>query len=232
MRKILSLALLISFLFCLCSCGNKAVEENIISNKSVIETTKEQDTDRLSVENAENAETDVLSSAYVVYFSRADENYGVGNIEKGNTQIVAEMIGEQLKCDTFHIETVSPYPSDYDECTEVAKRELSDNARPELTEFPDLTEYDTIFVGYPIWWGDMPMAMYTFLEHYDWNGKTIVPFVTHAGSGMSGTADNIRDICTGADVLNGLAVTGETAQNDFETTQAEVSEWLEKINIE
>ena len=77
----------------------------------------------------------------------------------------------------------------------------------------------------------MPMIMYTFLEHYDWNGKTIVPFVTHAGSGMSGTSDNIRDICTGADVLNGLAVTGETAQNDFETTQAEVSEWLEKINI-
>ena len=86
--------------------------------------------------------------------------------------------------------------------------------------------------GHAIWWGDMPMAMYTFLEEYDWNGKTIIPFVTHAGSGMSDMADNIRDICIGADVLNGFAITGETVQNDAETKQDEISEWLEELDMQ
>lgn len=232
MKKIVSFVSLLSMMFCLCSCGNKKAEDTVVSDRSEIESTTEQDAVPVPEENLENTETDVSSGVYVVYFSRADENYGVGNIEKGNTQIVAEIIGEQLACDTFHIETVSMYPADYEECTEVAKKEQSENARPELKEFPDLTGYDTIFVGFPIWWGDMPMAMYTFLEENDWSGKTIIPFVTHAGSGMSGTADNIRDICIGADVLNGFAITGETAQNDAETTQDEISEWLEELNMQ
>lgn len=217
--------------FCFCACGNKAAEENIVSDRNEIMNTAEQGAGTVIAKNLESTETESSSGIYVVYFSRADENYGVGNIEKGNTQIVAEIIGEQLDCDTFHIETVSMYPSDYDECTEIAKKEQSENARPELKEFPDLTGYDMVFVGFPIWWGDMPMAMYTFLEEYDWNGKTIIPFVTHAGSGMSGTADTIRNICTGADVLNGFAITGETAQNDAETTQDEISKWLKELNI-
>lgn len=231
MKKNSLVVLLLIMMFCLCSCGNKETEKNVISNSNDNDNTTEQDGGAVLMENSENINTDVSSNIYVVYFSRADENYGVGNIEKGNTQIVAEIIGEQLKCDTFHIETVSEYPADYDECTEVAKKEQSDNARPELKEFPDLTGYDTIFVGYPNWWGDMPMAMYTFLENYGWNGKTIIPFATHAGSGLSSTVDSIKNICTGADVLNGFSITGETAQNDAETTQNEVTEWLKELNI-
>ena len=101
----------------------------------------------------------------VAYFSRADENYNVGVIEKGNTQILTEFIAQELKAETFHIQTVTPYPKNYRECTNVASEERKNNARPKLAgSIPNVSEYDIIFLGYPIWWGDLPMAMYTFLE--------------------------------------------------------------------
>ena len=147
------------------------------------------------------------SKILVAYFSRTGENYGVGVIEKGNTHIIADMIAEQTGGDTFEIAAVTPYPDSYDECTAVAQREKNENARPELTaEVDNMADYDVIFLGYPIWWGDMPMAVYTFLESYDFSGKTIVPFCTHAGSGLSGTVGNIKAACPGTTVLDGLAI--------------------------
>ena len=163
----------------------------------------------------------------IAFFSRADENYGVGVVEKGNTQIVAEMIAEETGGDLFHIQTLTPYPADYDECTEVAKQEQADNARPELNaRVQDFDSYDVIYLGYPIWWGDMPMAVYTFLESYDFNEKTIIPFNTHAGSGKAGTVNTIKEICTEATVLDGMALSGADAQNEQEKIKKQVAQWL------
>ena len=162
-------------------------------------------------EDSTSSENKIL----VAYFSHTGENYNVGVIEKGNTHIIADMIAEETDADLFEIVTVNPYPDTYDECTDVAKQEQNDNARPEIINPPeDLDQYDTIFIGYPIWWGDLPMAVYTFLESYDFSGKTVIPFCTHEGSGLSGTKSSIENTCSGATVLDGLAVRGSVAQNE------------------
>jgi flavodoxin len=166
----------------------------------------------------------------IAYFSRAEENYGVGVVEKGNTQIVAEMIVEETGGDLFHIQTVITYPDDYDECTEVAKQEKADNARPELDfKVNNFKDYDVIYLGYPIWWSDMPMAVYTFLESYDFSDKTVIPFNTHAGDGQAGTVDNIKEICSQATFLDGLVISGADAQNEPDNTREQVVKWVAKI---
>ena len=148
----------------------------------------------------------------IAVFSRADENYSVGTVEKGSTRILAEMIAEETGGRLFNIERAVPYPAAYDACTEEAKKEQDENARPALREDIDISNYDVIFLGYPNWWGDMPMPVYTFLEAHDFAGKIVVPFCTHAGSGLSGTETSIAGI-TGAAVRKGLAVPGTTAHN-------------------
>ena len=149
----------------------------------------------------------------VVYFSRADENTGgVGYIEKGNTKILAEMIAERTHGDLFEIKTVKPYPKEYRPVTEAAKQEKEENARPEIVgELPDLSKYDVVFLGYPIWWSDMPMPVYTFLDRENFAGKIILPFCTHEGSGLSDTQRSIADV-TKADVREGFALQGHIAQ--------------------
>lgn len=170
------------------------------------------------------------SKILIVYFSRADENYAVGYIEKGNTAIIAEMIAEETDGELFHIERATPYPADYDECTDEAKQEQNDNARPALAEDKDISEYDVIFLGYPIWWGDMPMPVYTFLEGHDFSGKTMIPFCTHAGSGLSGTEKSIENISVDADILDGLSIRGEDAQNSQDKVKQTVKEWLDSLS--
>ena len=134
----------------------------------------------------------------VAYFSRTGEEYGVGVITKGNTAIVADAIAEITGGDKFEIKTVKPYPHDYRETTDIAKKEQQDNARPEIVGKPaNLKDYDTVFLGYPIWWSDLPMAVYTFLENNDFNGKTIIPFCTSAGSYMTGKESRIPDHAKG-----------------------------------
>ena len=150
----------------------------------------------------------------VVYFSRADENTGgVGYIEKGNTKILAEMIAERTHGDLFEIKTVKAYPKEYRPATEAAKQEKEENARPEIVgELPDLSKYDVVFLGYPIWWSDMPMPVYTFLDRENFAGKIILPFCTHEGSGLSGTDRTIADT-TKTEVKDGFALAGHIAQN-------------------
>ena len=168
----------------------------------------------------------------VTYFSRTGENYGVGVIEKGNTAIIADMIAEQTGGTEFEVATVNAYPDVYSECTAVARQEKEQNARPELKgSLPALDDYDIVFIGYPIWWSDMPMAMYTFLESYDWHGKTVIPFCTHEGSGLSGTESSIRNVCEGAEVKQGLAITGTVAQNNRESAGNTVTEWLRALGM-
>ncbi|MDE7213572.1 MAG: NAD(P)H-dependent oxidoreductase [Anaeroplasmataceae bacterium] len=170
-------------------------------------------------------------SILVAYFSRADENYNVGTITKGNTEIVAEMIAEKMDGTLFHIIRETPYPKEYNACTEEAQAEKNQKARPKLLETKSIEDYDIIFLGYPIWWGDMPMAVYTFLESQNWNGKTLVPFCTHEGSGLSGTANQLKSTCIGANVLEGLAIRGSTAQKDAVSTKESIEQFLKGLNL-
>ena len=184
-----------------------------------------QDTETDTPTSSED--TSANSNILVVYFSHTGENYNVGVIEKGNTHIIADMIAEETGADLFEIQPANPYPATYDECTDVAKQEQNENARPEIVGgVENMAQYDTVFIGYPIWWGDLPMAVYTFLESYDFSGKTVIPFCTHEGSGLAGTARSIERACSGATVLDGLAVRGSVAQNQQDEAKSAVVNWL------
>ena len=163
------------------------------------------------------------------YFSRAGENYHVGYIQKGNTEIVAEMIAQKTGGDLFHIESVSGYPVGYEEAKKVARAERKSGARPALTAaVSDFASYDVIYLGYPIWSANMPMPVYTFLESYDFSGKTVIPFCTHEGSGLTSTPDKIRAAIPKATVMPGLAIRGTTAQQDRVETERLVDEFLKR----
>ena len=177
-------------------------------------------------DTAQGEDTEGGSNMLVAYFSLAGEQYGVGVIEEGNTSIIAHMIAEQTGADLFEIEAVTPYPTSHSELLDVSRQEMANNARPEIAGTVDnMDDYDTIFIGYPNWWGDMPMIVYNFLESYDLSGKTIVPFCTHGGSGLSNTESTIADI-TGGTMKDGFAIPGTTAQNDRDTARNEVTQWL------
>lgn len=165
----------------------------------------------------------------IAFFSRADENYSVGIIEKGNTHILAEMIADETGGELFHLQRATPYPTVYRECTAEAQREQG--TRPALLQTKDISEYDVIFLGYPIWYGDMPMPVYTFLESQDWNGKTVIPFSTNEGSGLAGTVNSITSKCTGATVLTALSMRGSTAQNNQTQARQQVNSWLAELNM-
>ena len=177
---------------------------------------------------AEEAPAHVL----VVYFSHAGENYNVGVIEEGNTAKMGKIIAEQIGADVFELVPAVPYPEDYDFCLDVATREQQKNARPEYKEeIENWDQYDTIFIGYPIWWGNIPNIVYTFMEAYDFADKTVIPFNTHEGSGQAHSQRDIEGLLTSATVLKGLAVRGSKAQNDADGTGAEVADWLKSIGL-
>ncbi len=159
----------------------------------------------------------------VVFYSRADENYFSGGcryVTVGNTEKVAKVISEMTGADLLKIEQKMPYAADYNTCIEQAKKDLQAKARPELVSIPaDLDDYDEIYLGYPNYWGDMPMAVYTFLEKFDWNGKTIHPFCTHEGSGLSGTEGKIQSVCKGVVVTKGLAIQGSSVDRAGEAIE-------------
>lgn len=148
----------------------------------------------------------------IAYYSRAGENYFGGamrTIQKGNTAKAAEQLAELTGGDLFEIRQKVPYSQGYRACVDEVKRDFRDNARPELAQLPgDLSKYDRIYLGYPNYCGTMPMAVYTFLEHYDFTGKLICPFCTHEGSGLSQTERDIRKAAPGATVTRGLAIHG------------------------
>lgn len=171
-----------------------------------------------------------MGKVLVAYFSRGDENYGVGTIEVGNTEIIAKYIAEKLGADTFKIEPEKPYPADYGGCVEVATMELNEEMRPTFKGDVDLSEYDTVFLGYPIWWGDLPMICYTFLEKFDFSGKKVMPFNTHEGSGNSGTYQNIKEVLSNAEVIgDGFNMTGIVSRT--EEGKKMVDDWLSRIGF-
>lgn len=155
----------------------------------------------------------------IAYFSKTN-----------NTRSVAEQIQASVGGDTFQIRTSVPYPQDYRETTVVARAELDENRRPELAETlpaAAMRDYDVIFVGYPIWWGTAPMAVFTFLEQFDFTGKIVIPFCTHEGSGMGGSARDIAAASRGASVCEGLALRGRSASQ----AGNDIAAWLRRLGF-
>lgn len=161
----------------------------------------------------------------IVFFSRKGQNYINGtiqNVTKGHVKTVAEFIQNTVGGDMFEIKTVKPYPRDYHKCTNVAQKELLNNSRPTLLPCPEnLDKYDNIFVGFPNWWGTMPMAVFSFLEKYDFTGKTVIPFCTNAGSGFGNSEHDLKRICVGANVKQGLAIPGA----ECESYEPRIADW-------
>ena len=157
----------------------------------------------------------------------------VGVIDKGNTAIVAEMIAEQTGADLFEILPADDhYPMTYEALTDVAKQEQNEKARPEYNgTLPDLSKYSTIFIGSPVWWGDWPMIMYTVFENNDFSGKTLIPFSTHEGSGLSGFDKKLAGACPDSTIGKGLAIEGNDAQNNQEKARESVSSWLAELGF-
>ena len=167
----------------------------------------------------------------VIYFSHTGENYSVGNITVGNTAKVAAKIAAATGAPTWEIKETDPYPVAYNDCIARAKKELKNKARPAFAgTAPDLSDVDTIYLGYPNWWGDAPMIVYSYLDKAAIDGKTILPFCTHEGSGLGSTARNIAKAYPKAKVeLKGLGLYGHVAQNDDKATTEAVNKWLKSL---
>ena len=223
-RISLLMALLLIVSLCACGCSSDRMAKEEGQSSETAEAEQGNDTDTTAA-----AGGDTL----VVYFSRTGEQYEVGVIEKGNTAIVADMIIEKTGADSFEIlPDDDHYPYTYDELTDVAKKEQNENARPAYAgEVPDLSQYSTIFIGAPVWWGDWPMIMYTFFENNAdaLAGKTLIPFSTHAGSGLLDFDGKLSSACPDSTVGEGLAIRGSDAQNEPERVQSEVNDWLSGV---
>lgn len=169
-----------------------------------------------------------MAKNLVAYYSRAGENYVSGTLkqlEVGNTEVAAGMINELIDADMFKIQQRQEYPKSYNECIAVAQEDQRKGARPALKAFPEsIEQYDTIYLGYPNYWSTMPMAVFTFLEHFDFTSKTIKPFCTHEGSGLGVSQQDIKKICKGAVVKKGLAIRGSGVKN----AKKDIERWIKE----
>ncbi len=228
-KKCIALLLCLTLIFALFGCSSR---EN---GQTETQTDEEQEgntqeTTEPSDDGSSGEQTSDGNDTLVIFFSRTGEQYRVGVIDKGNTAIVAEMIADAVGADTFEIVSADDhYPMTYTELTEVAKQEQNDNARPAYTgEVPDLSRYKTIFIGAPVWWGDWPMILYTFFENNNdgLSGKTLIPFSTHEGSGLSGFDKKLAAAVPNSKVLTGLAIRGEDCQKDQSGVKTAVDSWI------
>ena len=248
-KKLGALLLSVLLILSLAACGSSVETSNYSTESaaatgqqdSALEaTTPQKETESEQEQRADSIPDDTTSNeivsgsdVLVVYFSRTGEQYTVGVIDKGNTAIVAEMIIERTGADSFEILPEEDYyPYTYSELTDVAKREQNENARPGYAgEVPDLTQYSTIFIGAPVWWGDWPMICYTFFENNAeaMAEKTLIPFSTHEGSGLSGFDRKLSSACPNSTVGEGLAIRGNDAQNNQDNVRSTVNDWLAKL---
>lgn len=210
------------------------------ASEDMSETTEEAQAEKNTEENGADASGTAGSNILVAYFTYG-ENADLGdNVDAsssasiqmldgqvtGNTGVVASVIADLTGADIFSIRTVESYPDNYNDTIDQGQEEQQEDVRPELSgQIENLDSYDTIFLGYPNWWGDMPMAIYSFLDEYDLSGKTIVPFVTSGGSGFSGSVEEIEDAEPDAEVLEGLSLSDSEATD----AQRDVEEWLGEL---
>ena len=233
MKKWTSLLLTLTTVLFLAACGNSGTQENTseppasVSGSTTEETPAPTDTEAPAEEPAEEpseepAESETptaedSSSALIAYFSWS-----------GNTEQVAQIIQQETGGDLFEIAPATPYTDDYNELLDIAQQEQSDKARPELAgQVENWEQYDTIFVGYPNWWSDAPMAVYTFVESYDWSVKTLVPFNTSASGGFGRSLSGLEESASGATILDGLSFTERTLGD----AQSEVTAWLDGLGL-
>lgn len=225
MKKIISLIAVLAFLFFLMACSSKLPDSTLSTSEEVKASsdagqTKPDDSQKPSSSPEVNSDpvdepTGMGSKSLIVYFSHS-----------GNTESVAKEIQSQTGADIFKIVPATPYTTDYDTLLDVAQNEKRSNARPAISgTIENLDDYDIIYLGYPNWWADMPMVVYTFLDTYDLSGKTIAPFVTSGGSGFSNTINTIKSMEPNAAVADGLAIRDSVAGNPASA----VSEWLETL---
>lgn len=224
MKKVWTFFLSMAFVLSLAACGGTAASSGGSASSepaaSAFASSAQPAASSEAAEPSADAEPSAESetpAALVAYFSWS-----------GNTQQMAQIIAEQTGGDLFEIAPATPYTEDYDELLDIAQQEQAEDARPALAdEVENWDSYDTVFVGYPNWWGDAPMAVYTFLESYDWTGKTLVPFNTSASSGFGRSLEGIAQSAAGATVLEGLALT----EGELPDAQDRVTEWLDGLGL-
>ena len=222
----------------------QSTEEPVAGEEQPAEESTETETEQSTegTAEAESSEAGAQSSLLVAYFSYAENAALPDDVDAsasasiqpwngaltGNTGVVADMIAQATGADLFSIRTVEQYPDTYDATIDQGQQEQSDGARPELaTHLENLDSYDTIFLGFPNWWGDMPMAVYTFLDEVDLSGKTVIPFVTSGGSGFSNTISTIQEMEPQATVQEGLSISGSSATG----AQQQVESWLSELGL-
>ena len=221
MEKRWKMILLLGIILLFSACSRRLQETTATSRPSSASKEKQEELKTMSKENI-----------LIAYFSRAGENYNVGFVEKGNTAFLAEMIAEEINGELFEIQTVKDYPEGYEETKAVVQEEQERNERPELSnDLDSLEAYDTLFIGYPIWWGDMPLAVYSFLESHEFAGERVIPFCTHEGSGLATTPQTLQRLVSEANVLAGLSISGKVAQESQDKARAEVREWLKSLGF-
>lgn len=173
----------------------------------------------------------VDASALLVFFSRPGENYwygGLRDLDLGNTKRLAQMIAERIDCDTYEIRPADPYPQAYDSTVKRNRQEQAEDARPEIAgDLPDVSDYETVLLGSPVWSSSAPMIMSTFIDSVDLTGTTVLPFVTYAVSGMSGIDQDYRDALPEVEVVDGLAVQGE----EVDEAAGDVAAWLRENGL-
>lgn len=222
----------------------QSTEEPVAGEEQPAEESTETETEQSTegTAEAELSEAGAQSSLLVAYFSYAENAALPDDVDAsasasiqpwngaltGNTGVVADMIAQATGADLFSIRTVEQYPDTYDATIDQGQQEQSDGARPELaTHLENLDSYDTIFLGFPNWWGDMPMAVYTFLDEVDLSGKTVIPFVTSGGSGFSNTISTIQEMEPQATVQEGLSIGASSATG----AQQQVESWLSELGL-
>ena len=219
MKKILSLLLSVTLVFSLAACsGGGATSSEGGTSEPSSQTPSESEAPSNSETPEESAEpTEETGGTLIAYFSWS-----------GNTEQMAQMIQTETGGDLFEIEPATPYTDDYNTLLDVAQQEQANNARPELaSQVENWDSYDVVFVGYPDWWSDAPMLIYSFLEAYDWEGKTLVPFCTSGGSGFGRSLDKLPDSAPGANILEGLHVSGSRVDGSSE----EIAAWIGGLNL-
>ena len=219
MKKLSVMSIIFIFLFSLCACNNSST--NLVKESPAV-----QKSSKILVVYFSMPETDKPDNMST---EEANSTVVIDGKVLGNTQYVAALIQENTNGDIFRIEPKTAYPTDHRILVEMAKEEQNRSARPELAgKIENLTEYDTIFIGYPNWWGDMPMVMYTFFQEHDFAGKTIIPFNTHGGSGFSNTVNTIARLQPKASVVsNGFSV----SRNSVQDCAQDVSDWIKTLNL-
>lgn len=179
-----------------------------------------------NIKEKENMNTKEQGKVLIVFFSHTGENYGVGNIKVGNTKLVADEIQKITGGDEFEIVEEKSYDMPYDDLTKLAKDEYESNARPAFKgEVKDIDQYETVFIGGPIWWGTYPQVMFTFFDQYDLNGKTVIPFSTHEGSGLGSVVSDLKKLYPDADFKTAFSIYGHESRKDL----SKVDKWLKQL---